>query len=427
MKKTYSILIMIILVMLSGCSLFDFNKEKAQQDKIAKIIEKEQKLNIIIEKNKYIAFKEKQIPINLEIKDLKNLNPENYVDKIEINSDSTNATATLEGSLLHLKNFTKAGTYTLTFYHSDISTDLNIEILPATPINLKVELDKKIFIANKKVEIPLKIYFIDKYGNSIVKKIKEIKLYPVVKYDIEHISEGSYMLNLYNLTRPGKYIFSMFINGNKKDIEFSVIPDIIKQISFDNSIVKVATYSENKKDFIIQKIKYKLYDRYGNLIPGIKNLGYKIISDNIYTPKIKINYDENYIEVIGGVYPGIYKVEFYNGNYKLNGELKIEVKPFPRKIIILNKKIGKNFSVEFSVYDGNSNFAQNIKIEKIKVFYSNTIKEKEFSSSELKKHLRLKGNIYTFNTILDDYPTKIELYIKSKDFNTINIFTISLK
>ncbi|KLO22613.1 hypothetical protein [Marinitoga sp. 1155] len=414
--KKYVILIFLLLIILQSCSFFNFNKKN-----VSEIIESKKFFNISVEKNIYIASKRFREPFKVYINNSYAATPSEVIDKIKIFPETEEATIKLYKNYLDFNNFTKSGTYTITFFHSKTSTSLTVRILPEKSEDLVLRIPQKTFFATDVIKIPFQLYYVDKFKNKIIKNIENISIFPYVKNTLKKINNKNYELILYNITKPGKYRFALKIDNKTKDLTFEIIPGPPEKIKFEKNtfekrILNLATYYDNNIHFPpkMVKITYRLLDRFGNVTKN-KEVSYKIVSNNILTPKIQI-YDGK-ININSNVSPGKYIVEFFYNNKKLKGNLEINIFSVPRKIIFIEKKITDSIYLEFSIQDGNTNLAENIEIKKI-IIKSN--KTEILIGDKLKKYLIKEGNLYILNEYpLNTYGNNIEItiYIKSNIFN----------
>ncbi|WP_129409730.1 hypothetical protein [Marinitoga lauensis] len=247
-----------------------------------------------------------------------------------------------------------------------------------------------------------------------------------MKNTIKKIDNENYELELYNITKPGKYIFTLQINNIiKKNISFKIISGNPDTIKFEKNVIYLATYYDDSSHFPPKNtvIRYTLLDKFDN-ITKLYNIKYKIISNSILNPKINIK--DNNIEITSNVYPGKYEVEFYYNNKKLNGTLEINVISVPRKLIFIDKDINNSIYLSFAIQDGNTNFASNISINKIIV---KTDKTEILINDKLDKYLKRKDNIFIFDHFpLNGYMSNIEItfYISSNIFNYTKKITENL-
>ncbi|SHE65342.1 hypothetical protein SAMN02745164_00866 [Marinitoga hydrogenitolerans DSM 16785] len=412
MRKNVILFLILTILFLQSCSLFNF-----QEKDIINIIENKKQFNISLKNNTFVASKRFRIPFNIYISNTVAATPFEIIDKIKIIPETKNATVKIYKNSLDFINLTKSGTYTITFYHSNISTSLTLKVLPDKPKDIKLELSQKVFFASEKILIPLKIYYTDIYGNKIIKNFKNISLFPYVKNDLKKIDDENYELTLYNITKPGKYLFTLHIeNTTSKSFSFKIIPSNPNKILFENSIIYLATNYEDNTHFPPKKakIKYSLLDNFDNETK-VKKLSFKIVSNNFLKPTISIEND--YINIISNIYPGKYLVEFYYNEKKLDGHLEINVVSVPRKIIFVDKIINSSLYLTFSIQDGNTNTTNNIEISKIIIKAGKT---EILINDKLKKYIYRRGNLFIFgNYPLDTYFNNIEItfYVKSKTFN----------
>jgi hypothetical protein len=422
--KKYFITIFIILSILffQSCSIFNF---VFKNNNIDNIIMKKKYFNISLEKNKFIASKSFKSNFDIYIGNIHAATPSEIVDNISIYPESKDATIQLykNSNNLYFYNFTKQGTYTLTFWHSNISTSLSINILPEKPENFHLEVQKNLFLADEVIKIPLNIYYTDKFDNIIYKPIKSITIFPFVKHSFEKRND-KYILKLFSITKPGKYIFSLKINDNiTQDISFEIVPNIPSKIKFDKDILNLATHYDDTSHFPPKssKINFTLLDKFSNETK-IQNISYKILSNSFLKPDINI--EDNTINITSNVSPGEYNIEFYYNGKKLSGTLKLNILSVPRTIISIDKKLSNNLLYyEFSIQDGNTNSVNNIEITKISIKSSNT---KILVGNSLKKYLIKKENSYIINNFPLTKPfSKVEItfYIKSNVFNYIKKIT----
>ncbi|WGS64377.1 hypothetical protein [Marinitoga aeolica] len=414
MKKFLLFIFLLILFIFQSCSIFNTDFKKNSFDKIVK---NNKKFNVSIKNNKFIVSKRFRIPFKVYALNTYSSTPSEVIDKIKILPETKNATIKIYKNYLDFSNFTTAGTYTVLFYHSKISTSLTLTLFPDKPEKLNIETPENIFFASEKVKIPFKLYYTDQYGNKILNSFDNISIFPYVKNTIKKIDNENYELELYNITKPGKYIFTLQINNLfKKNISFKIISGSPNSINFEKNTIYLATYYDDTSHFPPKNavVKYTLLDKFGN-ITKLYNLKYKIISENILNPKINIK--NNNIEIISNVYPGKYKIEFYYNDKKLNGTLEINIISIPRKIIFIDKDINNSIYLSFAIQDGNTNFANNIIINKIII---RTNKTQILINDKLNKYLKRKDNIFILDHFpLNDYSSNIEItfYISSKIFN----------
>ncbi|GAB6188943.1 hypothetical protein JCM30566_06820 [Marinitoga arctica] len=413
MKKTlYFLIFFIIIIIFSGCSIFQF-KEKTFEE----IYKKTKKFNILLENTHYVATKNFSIPFKVYTKQTFAATPGEFIDKISISPISNGASISIYKNYLKFHNFTKSGTYTLTFSHSDNSTSLDIQIIPDKPIDIKIEIPKRTFQASEKIIIPFKLYYIDKYDNKIIFPFENLSIFPYVKNNIKTSGKGSYELELFNITKPGKYVFSLNIDDKiKKNINFEIIPNVPYKIKFEKNIIDLATYFKDTIHFPPKnsKIQYTSYDKFDNPAES-SNITFKIIPETLLTPNISIK--EHSINISSNAYPGKFKIYFYHQNKKLEGSLIVNIHSVPRNVIIIDKKIDNNLFISFYVQDGNTNLSQNIDINKIVIKTNERIL---LINNSLKKYLKIKDNLYILeNFPLKKYPDNLEIifYIQSKIFN----------
>lgn len=420
MKRNFIIIfIFLFILFLQSCSIFNFAFKNNNINNINNIIMKKKYFNISLEKNEFIASKSFKTNLDIYIENIHAATPSEIIDNISIFPESKEATIQLykNSNNLYFYNFTKQGTYTLTFQHSNISTSLSINIIPEKPKNLHLEVEKDLFLADEEIEIPLNIYYTDKFNNIIYKPIKNISIFPFVKHSFEKRND-KYILKLFNITKPGKYIFSLRINDYiTRDINFEIVPNIPNKIKFDKNIIILATQYDDLSHFPPKssKINFTLLDKFDNRTK-IYNISYKILSNSFLKPEINII--DNIINITSNVLPGEYNIEFYYNGKKLSGTLKLNILSVPRAIISIDKNLSNNLLYyEFSIQDGNTNSVNNIEITKISIKSGNT---KILAGNSLKKYLIKKENSYIINNFPLTKPfSKVEItfYIKSNIFN----------